>query len=268
MEHARKMILLPQESVDRLQGLMVSQDPKTVQTPGTPMTRLDEEMSNILTSTSCKNDSAKWALYNQALQRYLTVKDIGNEDKEKFNPREDSGTDQDGDSRESKLEQQMVKDIDTSIVETVPRKWRLKATQLLKRLRMTGEVTWDKRGSVQIDGNTVQGACIVDLINDAMRDRKRPPPAGYSQFVSALRHSNIPRDFIGNTRVLRSINKSSDLSQIDNADLPHNQETPQKTVYDSFGNNSSGESSADRTTKNQRSSTPKSQSWKRLKLSK
>ena len=49
---------------------------------------------------------------------------------------------------------------------------------LLQRLHDFGDITWDDRG--KIDGSTVKGENIVDLINDAMRYRKQPLSNGSS----------------------------------------------------------------------------------------
>ena len=58
-------------------------------------------------------------------------------------------------------------------------------------------------GDVTIDGVVVPGANIIDLINGAMRDRKRSMPVGHLQFAAALCNTAIPREFIGNKCVWR-----------------------------------------------------------------
>ena len=47
MEHGRKMILIPEECINNLSRDNVA----TMQTPGTPTSRLDKEMSKIINST-------------------------------------------------------------------------------------------------------------------------------------------------------------------------------------------------------------------------
>ena len=67
-----------------------------------------------------------------------------------------------------------------------------------------------------IDATLVPGANIVDLVNDAMRDRRRSAPSGHLQFAVALRQSTVPREFIGNKRVwneVATISSTSDHSE-------------------------------------------------------
>ena len=64
-------------------------------------------------------------------------------------------------------------------------------------------VVWNNVVAVIIDGVVVPGTNIIDLINDAMRDRKRSMPVGHLQFSAALRNTAIPREFIGSKRVWR-----------------------------------------------------------------
>ena len=63
---------------------------------------------------------------------------------------------------------------------------------LLQRLHDFGNITWDNRGKITIDGSAVKGGNIVDLINDAVRNRKQPLSNGSCQFAQALRKANIP----------------------------------------------------------------------------
>ncbi|KAL7288266.1 hypothetical protein TKK_0017606 [Trichogramma kaykai] len=78
MEHAKKLVLLLKESLDRLgcgfdgSDVIVKQK-KSVQTPGTPLERLDAEMNEILLAP-CSDERAKWNRYNNVLQRYLQLK--------------------------------------------------------------------------------------------------------------------------------------------------------------------------------------------------
>ena len=69
MEHARKMILIPEESINNLH--LSSDKVATMQRPGTPTSRLDKEMSKIINSTSIQDDREKYTLYQQALERFM-----------------------------------------------------------------------------------------------------------------------------------------------------------------------------------------------------
>ena len=75
MKHAKKMILLPQASVDRLQNTFARDKIKSVHTPGSVTSRLDAEMNDILNASTCKDEREKWSLHRQVLQRYFHFKE-------------------------------------------------------------------------------------------------------------------------------------------------------------------------------------------------
>ena len=64
--------------------------------------------------------------------------------------------------------------VDESIINCIPQMFQFKAKMLLQRLHNFGDVTWDNRGKITIDGSAVKGGNIVDLINDGVRNRKQP----------------------------------------------------------------------------------------------
>ena len=78
MEHARKMILIPEDSINNLSLDNVA----TMQTPGTPTSGLDKKMSKIINSISIQDDREKYVMYQQALERFMYYKK--NDDTKKF----------------------------------------------------------------------------------------------------------------------------------------------------------------------------------------
>ena len=76
---------------------------------------------------------------------------------------------------------------------------RPRATALLSRLKAKPDViTWDKTGKVKIDGETIPGSNISDLVSDAMRSRKNFNPTGSKEFFQALSKMNVPKDLVRN----------------------------------------------------------------------
>ena len=67
MEHARKMILVRQESVEHLQTTLEKNKMKSVQIPGSVTRILDAELNEILNSPTYKDEYEKWTLYRQVL---------------------------------------------------------------------------------------------------------------------------------------------------------------------------------------------------------
>jgi hypothetical protein len=205
MEFARKMILVPQECLEQRRDdssggvTTTTLTPHSVQTPGTTTTRLDEEMSKILNSTD--DIRQKSLQYQQVLQRFLHHKEEERENgmihqtNEPSVPSSVSLGSNDNDEDES----------DKRILESVPPKFRSNAKQLIRYLRDAGNIKWNNRGVITLDGVVVKGANIVDLVNEAMRGRKRPTPPGYEQFARILRQVSVPREFIGNNQLWDTI---------------------------------------------------------------
>ena len=140
MEHAKRMILLPQTSVERLQNTFARDEITSVQTPGSVTSRLDSEMNDILNSSTCNDEREKWSLYRQDLQRYLHFKEAeirGQEEKSK--KRIQTSVEEFPQELSNKVEEEdEEKDEDVYIIDSVPEKYRKKAESLLRRLRAGG----------------------------------------------------------------------------------------------------------------------------------
>lgn len=213
MEHARKMVFIPEETFKKnslmpestqQQQQQHNQDEsnedsnkiKSVQTPGTVLSRLDSEMYKIL-NFSNKSAYDKWQLYSQVLHRFLQfLKD----DDLDVNTESILNIDRSDDSSDEK---KIILSQDRHILETVPQKYRDKANQLISRLHQAGKhhIFWDKSDKVYINGQQIEGSNIVDLINDAMRWRKKfSKPIGREQFSHLIEKIGVPREFIGNEK--------------------------------------------------------------------
>jgi hypothetical protein len=215
----------------------------SVQTPGTLLTRLDAEMSRILNSAYPRNEDERWKMYREVLWRYLhyireerrqnTVNDTEITDNEAHLPEKIDNT-IDGEStlvsydisRKSPTSAkhshsfgigdtvtgknhsiQLLKSSKT-IVETVPKSYRAQARLLMKHLldnAVPDRINWNEDGVVTINGNIVKDSNIVELINDAMRERKTvKSPTGRAQFARLLRSLNTRSSLIGNKCLLNA----------------------------------------------------------------
>ena len=189
---------------------------KSVQTLGSVTSRLDAKMNKILNSRTCNDEPEKCTLYRQVLQRYLHFN--GSEGGEKYKKEQQNGSVIDSNTMDDneQVEEETDERIDAGIIYTIPKRYKEKAKQLMQRLRACGKVVWDANGAVTIDGTLVPGANIVDLVNDAMRDRRRSAPHGHLQFAVAFRQKTVPREFIDNKRVCHevvTISSTSDHSE-------------------------------------------------------
>lgn len=95
---------------------------------------------------------------------------------------------------------QKDKNIRDRILESVPLSYRRKAEQILSWLGKNSKLTWEEDGTVKLYGKPIAGSNIVDLINDALRERKKSEPAGWQTFAQTLKESNVPRDYVGNKK--------------------------------------------------------------------
>lgn len=186
MQHAKKMVLTPQDAV--IPGHTQLEQARTVQTPGTMLSRLDAEMADILGSVTSSNQREKWKLYQQVLQRYQFFTD-----EERRPP-----------LTNDKPVKETERTTDEAIVASVPGKYKKQAQQLLNYLHDSAntKLTWDKSGVVLIDGEPIKDSNIIDLVNDAMRHRKTVRAIGRQQFGAELRLMGVPREFIGNSSML------------------------------------------------------------------
>lgn len=204
MEHAKKMVLLPQEA---LQKMRQEVEPKIRD----PVSDLDSQMSEILKSNL--DDREKWKNYQQILERFLYFAQASRKPISVLLKEEVSEAVKDDsktliDSSDSKIE---------SILATIPVTVRKRAELLCQRLHSTSMINWNDKGEVSIDNSFIPGANIVDLINDIVRNRKHTNPRGWQQFAKVLHKLNIPQEFIGNTRrwtYIRSLNTDAAGSSI------------------------------------------------------
>jgi len=279
MERAKKMVLISTENLERMQQQLhrrpISDEPKenalpsenaesansSVQTPGTPLSRLDAEMSRILNSPLPRDENERWKMYREVLWRYLHFiqeaqrrNDVRGEDENENNDTRGIAattgeTTLDADvfrdlSRESPVKLShstsiIMRNDDTAkererllkttgrILETVPKSYRARARLLMKHLHdkaVPTRISWNDEGIVTIDGNVVKDSNIADLINDAMRERKTTRAEGRAQFARLLRALNIPSVLVGNRELLSATDSS--FSNIKKLGQPSTSSTP------------------------------------------
>ena len=90
--------------------------------------------------------------------------------------------------------------------------------ELLLGIIKNNNLTWDEQGVVSYKGKRIHGSNIIDLINDAIRQRKGVEPRGWKTFSKALHESNIPQEVIGNTSRWKWMQKSHDMSDGEESD--------------------------------------------------
>lgn len=178
MNHVKKLILVPQETVARMHETPTF-------TPQTQMNSLDTEMSHIL-SKKYADDSQKWKMYNETLQRYLH---FAGETRKPLTIELDSKVD----------DSTRIEAVREQLAAAVPKTYKAQALRIHDYLSQNhSTVTWDSTGTLSINGSAIPHSNIIDSISDLTRMRKNFVPAGTDELCRALAQMNVPLELLGN----------------------------------------------------------------------
>ncbi len=72
------------------------------------------------------------------------------------------------------------------IPEQIPKSYKEKVEKILNNIQKDNSITWDETGHVTIKEQNIDGN-IVDLLTDLVRERKHYNPAGWKEFLIAMR---------------------------------------------------------------------------------
>src|SRR6218665_3292048 len=95
---------------------------------------------------------------------------------------------------------------ESTVIDTVPKTWKSRASRLLKHIKLIPHIRWSKKGELIVKNKTLPETHAVDLINDLLRKRTSSPN-GWQQITTALKGHSIPRELIGNSERWRYKNK-------------------------------------------------------------
>lgn len=174
MNHAKKMVLI---SPDVLRRLNTPVKDNTLET-------IENDMNKILHAPELE-DSTKWPKYQQLMQRCQFLQD------QLRQPAEISII-------EKPVTTDNTTKFELEILRTLPKAFKTKGELLFRRLCDNEVITWDRNGSVSINGTAIVGSNIVDLVCDVVRFKKSGSPVGWQEFTNALSEINVPQEFIGN----------------------------------------------------------------------
>lgn len=236
MENTKKMLLVEPDFIERLK--------RNDSVPENVSSRLDGEMQKILKSKI--NDREKWALYSQALQRFLHfvesdrkpfkipivmegIDQLNDENRDlnlKVNKKEEDESNEsvanktlpEGDvspntvTTPSGTNPETVLFSPSRIVDNLPKSYEKKTKTLLACIISNKpNIWWKTNGEVVINNRTIPNSNILDLVSDTVRSLKRPKPTGWEEFASFLRDIKVPTSCIGNPTNLEFINKSQSI---------------------------------------------------------
>ena len=77
---------------------------------------------------------------------------------------------------------------------------RVRAQQMIKHLSKSNKITWDESGRVTINGDTIPGSNIADLVVKVSRNKTKTEGdyAGQDEFISLLKQTNTPMAWVEN----------------------------------------------------------------------
>ena len=76
---------------------------------------------------------------------------------------------------------------------------RANALNLMKYIHSSGDVSWDEKGRLILNGRTYPSTNIANLVSDAVRISKTRKPAYMSEaFARGLENINTPKEYIKN----------------------------------------------------------------------
>lgn len=241
MENMKKMLLVEQDFVERLKH--------NENLTENSSSRLDREMQKILKGKM--DDREKWALYSQALQRFLHFAEA---DRKPFKiPIVTDGFDHRNNDHkdlvpELKKEENVnnvtalnpiLPELDTTpppdtptqhypleftpshIIERVPKSYKQKTKTLLDNIMLhKNKIWWKPGGEVVLNNHTIPNTNIVDLVNDVIRPLKRTKPKGWEEFTLILKEIRVPASCIGNPTNAEFLKKSLGERELKELDTP------------------------------------------------
>ena len=209
MKHAKRMVLVPEDALDRIEQLQKFKTSPVVRN----MIHKDTEMTNILKRTDL-NDDDKQKMYYANLEKYLNLR----QQQDNFIPTVRIAAKDNG---ETQVRENVPENVpasssssssavlpDSVIVETIPKSMKQRATLILNRLKTRPDViSWDESGQVSIDDVKIPQSNITDLISDGIRGRRNFNPTGSSQFFHALAKINMPTDLARNEQRWKQVQR-------------------------------------------------------------
>lgn len=200
MEHVKKMVVVPQELIDRLNSNNVMTQPRQQSSAG----GLDTEMHRILNDKHL-DDVEKWKQYQQVLRRFLHL--TSQQRGPVHMPLVDTG---EVEGNETDVPAAGPLPQEDELVETFSATYRPGARNLLRWItrRVSDRIKWAPNYTVQVDGQSIPGSNIVDILHDTVRARKPSGTTpGWLEVMSVLKEENAPVGYMGNQEARKYLSR-------------------------------------------------------------
>jgi hypothetical protein len=210
----RKMRLVPEDLIDMIKRRDVQQSSPEMDAT----VRLDKQMENILADKHMTLEE-KVQKYSDTLSTYITFR----RQVQNISPLNQISTVQMKES--SNVEEDVHRTPIDSLVATFAKSYQQKARQLLETLQRSGVAAWNMENELILDGNSIRGSNIVDLVYDTVARKQTRNPIGSTQFNDLLNKLHVPKLLRANIQsldrsvgVTKPIKKTSAAKKKDEAD--------------------------------------------------
>uniref|UniRef100_A0ABD2X0Y8 Uncharacterized protein n=1 Tax=Trichogramma kaykai TaxID=54128 RepID=A0ABD2X0Y8_9HYME len=201
MERGKKMIVLPEDTYERLRTTNASASATastsavegSMQTTGDNLSRLDASLYKIMNSDRYTDEYEKCKNYLQTLRRYLF-----------FTRKEQMGDDDEDEAFDNGASAKLAKPMPVSeIIDSLPKTHRRDANLLLNHLTATNRIKWDNAGVVKIDNAVINNSSIADLIQSVLKKSAKAflepsSPTGQLEITRLLKETEAPLKLIKN----------------------------------------------------------------------
>jgi len=209
MMHAKKMILVPHESIEKLEN-----EKPQAPAPVGSFSKMDEEMHNILHEKNL-DEFDKYAKYEQVLQRYMSKMNRTGKDIEFFVDEEieEEGAEADfnginlGEPKKRTTHFQKT----PHLSEYKSASKNIKARLLFNLLSKTNSVDVDNEGGLHVDGEVI--GHVADLIDASLTARNVKHPEGWGEFQTLMRKINLPVSYVTNLDLKKFIKSNKTLKK-------------------------------------------------------
>lgn len=248
MIHAKKMVLIDQQTLDRLGKTSAGSQSNNLQTAVSSnpikdiIIALRKEMKEILRVKDL-DATEKLSRYQETLRRYLHFNSISpiintqnnskyqSERQEKCIPERKefkqelidnqqenkhviTPTNTEGAYGNRKVENSADGDgvnlLQVKLLQSLPEKKRSLARELYAILSDSNLIDWDHTGAVRVRGQNIDDSSIVELISDVVGNSKTSNPQGWQSFAGILEELKIPMKYISNVRRKKFIRSDHD----------------------------------------------------------
>ena len=94
---------------------------------------------------------------------------------------------------------------ETTSIDALPKTHQRSGKALFELIKNSGgKLSWNEQGQLLKEGRIIENSNIFDLVHAVTRQRKRVPPPGSQDFVSALNELNTPAELMANAHRMSS----------------------------------------------------------------